>query len=38
MSEYEAWDQERANTERGSESVEVIRDVMAESAKVKRRE
>ena len=38
MSEYEAWDQERANTERGSESVEVIRDVLAESAKVKRRE
>ena len=38
MSEYEAWDQERVNTERGSESVDVIRDVLAETAKVKRRD
>ena len=38
MSEHEAWEQERANTERGTEPVEIIRDVLAERAKVKKRE
>ena len=38
MSEYEAWEQERASTERGTESVEIIRDVLAETTKVKKRE